>query len=158
MGESEAAFLGAATGAVSLVLSIYAVLRSKLLNKRDLFLALHDRLSTADQLAGRRALRRVGSPDQARAMLLNEPREYDSMTSALAMFDILGLYVEKGYVKRDLVLEEWGHVLASLHQPADHVIEERGARVAASGGSGRTFEDWCWMPSLGGTGRGDHCS
>ncbi len=41
------------------------------------------------------------------------------------MLDILGLYAEKGFVDKRLVLEEWGRVLVELDYNIRYALRER---------------------------------
>jgi hypothetical protein len=125
MGEWIAAVVGATAGGLGFLLSVYAVYRSTRLNKRDLFLTLHEKLSTPEQVCARQTLRQIKSPDHAQKMRRRDEGSLGDAVSALAMLDILGLYVERNYVNRDLVLSEWGWVITELSPHADHVIEER---------------------------------
>ncbi|CAG6397442.1 hypothetical protein NMG29_24965 [Streptomyces cocklensis] len=109
------------------------------LNKRDLFLSLHERLSSVDQIRGRGILReRVNSPKSAEYLRRRYQEENRLASGAIAMLDILGLYVEEGFVEKDLVLQEWGPVLADLYPHGMDVIEDR----QRSRGAGRRL----WWP------------
>ncbi|MER6955021.1 hypothetical protein [Streptomyces sp. NPDC000618] len=95
-------------------------------NRRDMFLGLHEKLSSAEQQTGRRFLReKIGSLRDAEVLRREDPNCLRQVVGALAMLDILGLYVEKGFVDKELVFEEWGSLLAELHPHGVHVIEER---------------------------------
>lgn len=142
MSEESTAVAAATFGGLGFVLSLYALLRGTRLNRRDLFLTLHEKLSTPEQVCGRRALREINSPEDVKRMLRKDPDKHGAVTSALAMLDILGLYVDRGYVSKDLALSEWGWVLAGLSRHADHVIEER----RRAGGVGR--RQWPHFRSL----------
>ncbi len=98
------------------------------LNKRDLFLTLHEKLCTADQLWGRRVIReKINSPQEAEQLRASGHPDGQAAAGALAMLDMLSLYVDKGFVEKDLVLEEWGHVLADLDGNATIFIGNRAA-------------------------------
>lgn len=94
------------------------------LNKRDLFLSLHERLCSPDQIRGRRVIRTRGTTARAvQRLRKSRSGEANAAVGALAMLDTLGLYVECGFVEEDLVLTEWGHVLAELEKPARYFVE-----------------------------------
>jgi hypothetical protein len=94
------------------------------LNKRDLFLSLHERLCSPDQIRGRRIIRTRGTSTLEVQQLRNSRSgDANAAVGALAMLDTLGLYVECGFVEQDLVLTEWGYVLAELAEPASHFVE-----------------------------------
>lgn len=103
-------------------------------NRRDMFLALHEKLSSSEQQSGRRILReKINSLRDAQVMRRKKPQDLRLVVSALGMMDILGLYVEKDFVDEQLVFEEWGPLLAEILPSGVHVIEER----RQNGGSGR---------------------
>ncbi|MFH8698793.1 hypothetical protein [Streptomyces chartreusis] len=97
-----------------------------LLNKRDLFLSLHERLCGSEQLHGRRLLRHRANTQRGAYRLRNGDDD-DALTAggAVAMLDTLGLYVERGYVYQDLALEESGDTLIELKPHARRFIEAR---------------------------------
>ncbi len=95
-------------------------------DRRDLFLKLHERLIDPDLQNGRRLLyQRVHNQADAGRLREDHPDDYQLVNRALAMFDVFSLYVEKGYVDRDVALEEWGHVIARAWSRAQHVIADR---------------------------------
>lgn len=67
--------------------------------------------------------------------------EYHLINRALATFDILAMYVERGYIDGDVVLEEWGHSLARAYQQAQTFIENRVAN--------QTWKPWPHLRSFG---------
>ncbi|WP_437055836.1 hypothetical protein [Streptomyces sp. enrichment culture] len=96
------------------------------LNKRDLFLALHEKLCTPDQLWGRRVIReKINNLADAKQLRESGHADGQAAAGAVAMLDMLSLYVEKGFIERDLVLEEWGHVLADLDDNAAIFVKDR---------------------------------
>ncbi len=109
--------------------SVYALLAKRDQDRRDLFLKMHERLIDAELQEGRRLLReRIGSVDDAIGMRKADPVSYQLVGRALAMFDILGGYVSRGYVDRDLVLEEWGRTYAGCWEHGRHIVMERAER------------------------------
>ncbi|WP_431773594.1 hypothetical protein [Streptomyces cucumeris] len=94
--------------------------------RRDLFLALHEKLSREDQQSGRTVLReRIHSVEDAKDIRAHDAEGHRQAASALAMLDILGLYAEKGFVDKRLVLEEWGRVLVELDYNIRYALRER---------------------------------
>lgn len=56
----------------------------------------------------------------------NARHDYDTMMSAIAILDILGLYMKKGYIDERLALDEWGWLYARAHSKhGEHVLKER---------------------------------
>jgi hypothetical protein len=128
--------------------SRYSWKRRREQDRRDLFLELHSKLSSKEQMQGRRVLReRVKSVGDAEK-LRNRPEETSQVYSALAMLDILGLYVDEDFVDGDLVLAEWGHVVVELHSHAQYVLAER----RANGGTFRS--QWPHYQTLAGRATG----
>ena len=80
--------------AVALAASLWALLRSYRVDKRDLFLKMHTELLGEVPMAGRRALSQIDSDNDARVSLA-KPDEQTAIYRALALFDVLGLYVEE---------------------------------------------------------------
>jgi hypothetical protein len=100
--------------------------QAKNLNKRDLFLALHEKLCAPDQLWGRRVLReQINSLEDAERLRASGHPDGQAAAGALAMLDILSLYVDREYVEKELVLDEWGHVLADLKDSAAIFMRNR---------------------------------
>ena len=78
-------------------------------DSRDLFLKLHGRLIDPDLQRGRRLLfEQARTTEQVRRLRDQRPEEFDQVNRAVAMYDIAGMYVERGYVDRELFLAEWG--------------------------------------------------
>jgi hypothetical protein len=108
----------------ALLLGVVNHRRASKLHKRDLFLKLHERLIDPDVVAGRRILYTLQSKDEAAALVYRE----DDMTKAyraLAMFDVLALSAESGWVDEKTLLDEWGHSLRNSQAPAEHFIAAR---------------------------------
>jgi hypothetical protein len=90
------------TGALSL--GVFNYRRASKLDKRDLFLKIHERLIEPDVVTGRRLLYSLRSKQEAASLVYRE----DDMTKvyrALAMFDVLALYAENGWIDEGTVLE-----------------------------------------------------
>lgn len=94
--------------------------------RRDLFLSLHERLTSRELQTGRRIIwDKIRKPDDANNLERSSPEEFRQAVIALGMFDILGLYVEKGYVDRKIVMQEWGSMLARTYWHGRHMITDR---------------------------------
>jgi hypothetical protein len=95
-------------------------------DRRDLFLKLHERLVDPDIQMGRRLLHeRVSTVDDAQRLRVGSVEDYQLINRALAMFDIFAMYVHRGYIDRDLALEEWGHSFARTYKRALPFIDDR---------------------------------
>lgn len=81
-------------------------------DKRNLFLSLNEQLMQPDLQRGRDILRRrVNSKRDAEVLYHRKRDDHWTVSQAVAMFDLLGLYVSREYVDRDLVVAEWGRCL-----------------------------------------------
>lgn len=122
---------GLAIGALSVAaaafaLSVYTLFANRRQNRRDLFLSLHEKLTHPDLQTGRTLLReRINSHRDAARMRRWRPDDYRLVASAIAMFDILGLYVQKRFVDEELVFAEWGWLCVEVYDHGRHVVEER---------------------------------
>ena len=66
-------------------------------------------------MAGRRALRNIHTADEALGYTRDDYAT--EVYRALAMFDVLGLYVEQGWVDRWTVMDEWARSLSAYREP-----------------------------------------
>ncbi len=103
------------------------------LDKRDLFLKMHENLLDPSAVRGRRLLYRITAPEIADAIVADEDQQTD-VYRALAGFDVLGLYVDRGWVDRWTVLEEWGNSLSLAVEPK--------ALFIAAKYPGKKFHSW----------------
>lgn len=108
----------------ALALGIVNLTRSIRNDKRDLFLKVHRELLDPDLIDGRRLLYQLTAPSK-RGELLGASDSYTKMNRALAMFDVLALYVDYGWIRRETVLDEWSYSLAKSLEPALVFIRDR---------------------------------
>lgn len=109
---------------LAVLISVFALWRSRRLDKRDLFLRMHEALIDPEVVAGRRVLYTLDSREQAAALASQEEKQ-TQVYRALAMFDLLGLYVENNWISEKTVLEEWSNSLNRSIKHADHFINAR---------------------------------
>ncbi|MFI6652744.1 hypothetical protein ACIBI8_34705 [Streptomyces sp. NPDC050529] len=99
-------------------------------DKRNLFLSLNEQLMQPDLQRGRDILRRRVNSKRDAEVLYRRKRDHWTVSQAVAMFDLLGLYVSREYVDRDLVVAEWGEMLAlSCNGNGDYFIEARESKL-----------------------------
>jgi hypothetical protein len=129
MGETIAAVVSAVVAVAALAFTIHLAKAGTEQNRRDLFLSVHERLCQEDAHRGRRILwDQIGSEDQARIMRRDHPEEWRQVVHAIAMLDMLGLYVRQGYIDKDLALKEWGSICAhAWEHGGKHVLPAREA-------------------------------
>lgn len=95
-------------------------------DKRDLFLKVHERLLDLDLQHGRRILtREVKSREDVRLLIDKRYADYEVVSRSLSMLDFAALYAEKNYLDRKLFIQEWGYVYAELKRYFDILISER---------------------------------
>ncbi|MGW8364426.1 DUF4760 domain-containing protein [Streptomyces wedmorensis] len=95
-------------------------------NRRDLFLALHQRLSEPDAYRGRRLLSdEINSVEDALEMRRNRSEDWRQVVSAVSYFDMLALYVKRNYVDRGLVMDELGSIFARAWEHGRYVLDAR---------------------------------
>lgn len=101
--------------------------------KKDSFLAIHEKLIALDIQEGRRLLfTKVNSPEDAKLLEEHDIEAYQKVNRALAMYDVLGLYVSRRYVDKSIVLEEWGQNLSKARWHGQHFMEHRRQKNAPS--------------------------
>jgi hypothetical protein len=71
----------------------------------------------------------VQSIEDAQALFQDRREDSDLANRALAMLDVAALYVERGYIDRDLFVQEWGFAYASILENARYFIAERASRA-----------------------------
>jgi hypothetical protein len=122
--RDAATTLALLVSAGALVLGVVNYRRARKLDKRDLFLKIHERLIEPDVVAGRRLLYALRSKDEAASLVYRED-DLTKVYRALAMFDVLALYAENGWIDERTVLDEWGHSLRNSVEPAEYFIAAR---------------------------------
>ncbi|MET4704532.1 hypothetical protein [Frigoribacterium sp. UYMn621] len=106
--------------------SLLTYLQQRKKDQRDLFLQLDQRLSAPEVSDGRRLLlSHQRTPDDFVTMRADTPEDFTAINSAIALFDVLSMYVERKYINRDLVFEEWGQTMAITWERAQPFIAAR---------------------------------
>lgn len=113
---------------VAVVLSVVALVRSSRLDRRDLFLRIHEMLLEPEVVKGRRRLYAIKDEYQARSVH-EDPVDYTAVHRALALFDLLAKYADNGWIDERTALEEWGHSLVSAREPGRLFIDARSVHV-----------------------------
>lgn len=113
---------------VALVVSFGALAFNYRKARQETFLNIHDKLIAVDLQEGRRLLyNEINAPEDPARLLREDPVNYAKVNRALVMFDVLGLYVKRGYISKTWVLDEWGPTLAKARKHANHFIAHRTA-------------------------------
>ena len=116
-----------AISVTALTFSIFAWQLSRLKDKRDLYLQLHERLIASDLRRGRSDLAdRACTPEGAESLVGDRKSDdYERVCRALSMLDLAALYVEQRYINRKMFEREWGDIYASLRENAVEFIAAR---------------------------------
>lgn len=118
---------------LAVLLSAGALYYNWMKSKQDTFLSIHEKMISSDLQEGRRLLlSKIKSFEDADRLLQEEPEQYQKVNRALAMYDVMGVYVKRGYILKSWVMEEWGPGLARAREPGLHFIEHRRRQGIAS--------------------------
>lgn len=112
--------------ALGFAISTFFVNRWK--DKRDLFLKIHERQLDPELQRGRRLLHEHFADTDVPSfdgLKTDAPDDYAQINRAVAMLDVMGLYADKRYVKKSLVINEWGQSLSTIAPKARLFIEHR---------------------------------
>ena len=95
-------------------------------DRRDLFLQIDQRLVAPEITQGRGILlsRERNAQDFAN-MRSTAPTDFHAVNSSISMFEVVAMYIERSYIDRDLVFEEWGVTMAKTWKYAQPFIEAR---------------------------------
>ena len=95
--------------AVAVILSVYVFIDSRQRDRRDIFIKMHELLISNDSQRGRYLLFEKVVDYEAIERLTDE--EYRDINRALAMYNLLGVYLKNGYVNERDVIEVWGRTI-----------------------------------------------
>ncbi|MFL6123729.1 hypothetical protein [Actinophytocola sp.] len=111
---------------LALGVSIFTLRERRVLDRRDLFLKMHERLLDQDVMRGRRILtREVHSLFDVRQLYIERHNDYEIVSRALSMLDFAALYVKQGYIEKNLFIDEWGVVYVELRKHFLLLVEEK---------------------------------
>jgi len=114
-------------------------------DRRDLFLKLHERLVEPDLQRGRRLMfAHAQTTEAVKELREQKPELYDQINRALAMFDIAGMYITKGYINKKDFMAEWGSVYGRAWLAAQPFLEVRFGGIHSDGQRG-----WPHLRTLG---------
>ncbi len=128
-GTDVVPVLALCVSGVAFLFSLALWLERRRQDKRDMFLRIHDALVEPDLQRGRRLLfARTWTVADVDDCFRTRPEEWDLINGAMAMFDVFALYAEMGYVKEDLVIREWGHIIYRVATRGQPVIDFRAKK------------------------------
>lgn len=90
----------------ALIFSMYVFIDSRVRDRRDLLIKMHEILISDDLQRGRHLLFTKVTDEASVDGLTDE--EYRNINRVISVFSLLGIYVEKGYVSAQDVIDAWG--------------------------------------------------
>lgn len=112
---------------LALAFSLATFAHDRFRDKRNLLLALHDRLVTAEQQENRRVVYEMAENGRTVEDLSRE--EYRQINNALAAFNVLAVHYQRRYVSRADVLDLWGIPIVRTVAAAQPFLEHRSEHV-----------------------------
>jgi hypothetical protein len=111
MGAKDWATIYITTLALFVSVAAFAHTRSKA--TKDAFLAIHEKMFDLEIQEGRGILySKIKSLDDVEKLKKYDRESFRKVNRAIAMWDVLAMYVSRGYLPKQMVLEEWGRNLA----------------------------------------------
>lgn len=102
---------------LALFVSIAAFVHNKRKATRDAFLAIHEKMFDLEIQEGRGILyNKIKTLDDAQRLKKYDYEGFRKVNRAIAMWDVLAMYVRRGYLPKKLVLDEWGRNLAKYRE------------------------------------------
>jgi hypothetical protein len=102
---------------LALLVSIAAFVHNRRKAMRDTFLAIHERMFDLDIQEGRSILRnKIRNLEDVKKLRKQDYEGFQKVNRSIAMWDVLAMYVSRGYLPKKMVLEEWGRNLAKYRE------------------------------------------
>ena len=108
---------------IAVAFSIFVFVEGRQRYKRDVFLKIHELMISEDQYRGRQLLLSQDFDDVSIEKLTLEDRA--NISRALATYDTLGLYLRRGYLIEEDVIEMWGNAACRAWRKAQPFVERR---------------------------------
>lgn len=113
---------------LALTLNVVTYLDRRKQDRRDLFLTMHERLIDVQSQEGRRIIYdNCKTLDDITELRAKNGDAYKLANRSLALLDAFGIYVNRGYIARGEVFQEWGVSLVQFHEAADAFLQYRGS-------------------------------
>lgn len=114
---------------LALFVSIAAFVHNSRKSTRDAFLAIHEKMFDPEIQEGRGILfEEIKSIDDAKKLRQENPEDFRKVNRSIAMWDVLAMYVNRGYLPKSMVMEEWGRNLAKYRERVLMFGAARGKR------------------------------
>jgi hypothetical protein len=109
--------------AVAVAFGIFVFVEGRQRYKRDVFLKIHELMISEDQYRGRQLLLSRDLDDASIEKLTLKDRA--NISRAIATYDTLGLYLRRGYLIENDVIEMWGTAACRAWRKAQPFVERR---------------------------------
>jgi hypothetical protein len=113
----------------AMVVSLSAFLHSRWRDRRDLLLRFHEQLITPERQRGRRLLYEMLEKQRSIDDLSSD--EHRLINNTLSMYNLLGMYYQRRYVRRGDVLELWAVALVRMAPASQMFLDHRADQVGA---------------------------
>ena len=108
---------------VAVTFSIYVFIDSRMRDRRDILMKMHELLISNDLQRGRYLLfDKIVDEDSVERL---SGQDYRDINRAIAAFNLLGIYVKNGYVNERDVMDVWGRSIYRSWIAAQPIIIDR---------------------------------
>jgi hypothetical protein len=108
---------------IAVAFSIFVFVEGRRRYKRDVFLKLHELMISEDQYRGRQLL--LSQTFNEASIETLAPNDRANISRAIAMYDTMGLYLRRGYLIEDDVIDMWGNAACRAWGKAQPFVERR---------------------------------
>ncbi|MFL6108973.1 MAG: hypothetical protein ACJ72L_18590 [Marmoricola sp.] len=130
MNSSALPWLSLSIALLALAINGWTFVDRRRIDRRDLFMKLHEAMLEPDLQRGRMILyRQCGSKQAVEKMAVDGIESFLLANRALAMFDLMARYVETGHIDREDAMEEWAYSTSNLYVKAEHFLAYRSAEA-----------------------------
>jgi len=122
--------LAIASTAISLValgFSAFVFAEGRTRHKRDMFLKIHEIMISETSYRGRQLL--LSQQFTRESIEDLDPSKRADVSRTLALFDTMGLYLDRGYLVEDDVLSMWGSRVGRVWDAAQSFIKRRESQT-----------------------------
>lgn len=96
---------------VAVILSFCALVIAKRSERHQLFVRLHELMTSPDSQAGRRILHDLNTDEDITRLKKKRPGDFDLVNRAVGLYNTLGLYAKNGDLPLKKAKEHWGGTL-----------------------------------------------
>jgi hypothetical protein len=122
--------ISTALSLLAIGVSIFVFVDTRTRYKRDVFLKIHEMMIGEDSYRGRQLL--LSRTHDAESIEALRPDERAAISRTLALYDTLGLYLERGYLVEDDVLSMWGTRADRAWGAAQPFVQRRASQTGTT--------------------------